>query len=64
VAVNDMEKKIVIAEIKLNKSRINRDILINKAHGLLKDFKGYDTEFLALSIEEGSEGTGLLLPCK
>lgn len=52
VAINDLEKKLLIAEVKLNKSRINLNILKGKAKNLLQDYSGYDVSFRALSLED------------
>lgn len=55
VAVNDLEKILVIAEIKLNKRRINLDILKKKSERLLGKFPGYTPQWLALSVEDAGE---------
>jgi len=52
VAINDFEKKIVIAEVKLNKKKININVLKEKAKKLLNNYGSYETEFLALSMED------------
>lgn len=55
VAVNDLKKEIVVAEIKLDKSRIRMDDLKRKAEGLLAAYPGYKTEWLGLGIEDVGE---------
>ncbi len=52
VAVNDMEKKILIAEIKLNKSKIRIELLKNKSKKLLDVFRDYQPEWVALGLED------------
>lgn len=52
VAINDLEKTILIAETKLNKSKINVKNLEIKAQKLLLDYPGYTSRFLSLSIED------------
>lgn len=52
VAVNDLRKEMVIAEVKLDKSRISIDALKRKAKDLLATYPGYGTEWLGLSIED------------
>ena len=52
VAVNDLEKKLVIAEIKLNKSKISLLILEKKAQSLIRNYHGYDIQYLALSLAD------------
>lgn len=52
VAVNDMRKSITIADIKLSASRIDLDALKSKSAALLRDYKGYKTQWLGLSLED------------
>ena len=52
VAVNDFEKKILIAETKLNKSRIHLKKLTLRAETLLNHYPGYTPTYLALSVED------------
>lgn len=52
VAVNDVRKKILIAEVKLNSEKINIEALKQKAVKLLKGYKGYAVEFVALGLED------------
>lgn len=59
VAVNDMEKYVLLAEVKLNKSRINLDILKKKSVKLIKDYPGYKIEFLKLSLEDCKKFPGI-----
>lgn len=59
VAVNDMRKELVIAEIKANKGRINLAELEKKAKGLVSDYQGYSVEFRALGVEDAQQ----LLTC-
>jgi AAA+ ATPase superfamily predicted ATPase len=55
VAIKDMEKKIVIAEIKLNKSKIRIEGLKMKSRGLLAAYPRYTPEWLALSLEDAKD---------
>lgn len=52
VAVNDMKKELVVAEIKSNKSRIDLTELERKTKNLVSDYQGYTVEFRALGIED------------
>ena len=52
VAVNELDKKIYFAEVKLNKEKININKLKDKSINLLKKYSGYETEYEALSIED------------
>lgn len=54
VAINDMEKKILIGETKLNKSKISLKALRVRAEPLLKEFPNYTPTFLPLSIEDAT----------
>jgi AAA+ ATPase superfamily predicted ATPase len=51
VAINDMKKTIVIADIKLNKSKLNIGAVKNKAKELLESYPGYEVQWLGLSLE-------------
>jgi AAA+ ATPase superfamily predicted ATPase len=55
VAVNDIRKKITIAEIKLNKVRINPEALKKKALKLLETYRDYDVTWLGLGLEDATE---------
>ena len=52
VAINDLDKKIVIAEIKLKKQKIRMKELISKATKLLAAYPDYEPAFLGLSLED------------
>jgi AAA+ ATPase superfamily predicted ATPase len=52
IAVNDLEKKLVIAEVKLNRARIDLAALKAKAEKLLSSYPGYHVEWLALGLED------------
>ena len=49
-----MEKKILIGETKLNKSKISLKTLRVRAEPLLKEFPNYTPTFLPLSIEDAT----------
>lgn len=55
VAVNDLQKEIVLAEIKLDKSRIRLTELRRKAQGLLASYPGYRAEWLGLGLEDAGK---------
>ncbi len=50
VAINDMDKKILIGDVKLNQSKLNVPGLEDKARELLKDFQGYTAEYKGFSL--------------
>ncbi|MDH3347744.1 MAG: DUF234 domain-containing protein [Desulfobulbaceae bacterium] len=52
VAINDVEKIIVMAEIKLNKEHISLALLQKKSIKLLASYSGYKPKLLALGIED------------
>ena len=52
VAVDDLEKQIVICEVKLSPKRLNRDALVVKSQKLLQKFPGYQVEYRLLSVED------------
>jgi hypothetical protein len=51
VAVNDLRKEVVFADIKLDPSRINLKALKEKASKLSDEYKGYKKEWLGLHIQ-------------
>lgn len=53
VAINEMEKIILIGETKLNKSKINLKQLNQKSQALLKHYPGYTPIWCALGVEDG-----------
>ncbi len=52
VAINDMKKEIVVAEIKWNKSKISLEALKHKSKNLLAAYRNYNPQWLALSLED------------
>jgi len=52
VALNDCEKKAVIAEVKRSRSKINPNALKNKAANLIKQLPDYKIEYRGLSMED------------
>ncbi len=51
VAIDEIDKKILICEVKLSSKRLNRDVLVQKSVNLLRKFEGYEVEYQLLSIE-------------
>jgi AAA+ ATPase superfamily predicted ATPase len=52
VAVNDLDKSVIFAEIKRKKENISIPGLINKAKNLQAQLKDYHAEFVGLGIED------------
>jgi len=52
VAINEYDKNIMIAEVKLNKNKFNLLGLQNKAKNLLIEFKDFQVEFRCFSVED------------
>lgn len=52
VAVNDFDKKLYLAEVKINPDRINPANLKQKAAKLVNYYKGYEVEYAGLSIND------------
>ncbi|MCI0501930.1 MAG: ATP-binding protein [Epsilonproteobacteria bacterium] len=55
VAVNEMEKKVLIAEVKLNPKKINLDVLQHKSIKLIGGFKSYKIEYNGFSMADMSK---------
>jgi len=52
VAINDLDKAVIVAEVKRKKENISIPGLKNKAENLTAQLTGYNIEFLGLSIED------------
>ncbi|MBC5646405.1 hypothetical protein H8S77_26430 [Parabacteroides sp. BX2] len=52
IALDDFDKKAIVAEIKRNKENIKLDKLVQKATSIQKELRGYDIEYRALSMED------------
>ncbi|MEX2483823.1 MAG: hypothetical protein WED10_04670 [Brumimicrobium sp.] len=52
IAVNEMVTKVLIAEVKRNRDKINLEKLKNKSVKLKKDFKKYSITYMKYSLEE------------
>ncbi|MFI3263861.1 MAG: ATP-binding protein [Rikenellaceae bacterium] len=52
VAVNDYQRRLVICEVKRNKSKISISQLQNKATEIVKKYADYEVEYRALSLED------------
>lgn len=52
VAINNLDKKAVFTEVKRNKDNIDLRMLREKSSKLQLQMKGYDFEFLGLSLED------------
>ena len=55
VAVNDLDKRIVIAEVKMNLEKAKMKVLKEKSIKLLKKYPGYDTKYLLLGMQNLDE---------
>jgi hypothetical protein len=55
VAVDEIEKRLLICEVKLSAKRLNRDVLILKSANLIRKFEGYEIEYRLLSLEDIDE---------
>jgi AAA+ ATPase superfamily predicted ATPase len=52
VAVNELDKRVLIAEVKRNPRRINQNVLIEKAASLNSHLSGYVVEYRGFSLED------------
>ncbi len=52
IAVNDFEKRLLICEVKRNKSKISLTALECKAEEIVKRYPNYTVEYQALSLED------------
>lgn len=52
VAIDEINKKMLICEVKLNEKRLNYNQLVLKSQKLVADFRGYDIEYKLLSLQD------------
>jgi len=52
VAIDEIDKKILLCEVKLSKKRLNYEELVKKSVKLIAKYKTYDVEYRLLSIED------------
>jgi len=52
VTVDEIEKKLLLCEVKLSPKRLNYNALVKKSVNLLKKYKGYEVEYRLLSVED------------
>jgi hypothetical protein len=50
--LNDIDKKILIADVKMNPERISIEALKRKSKKLLKGYQGYHVQYLGLSLND------------
>jgi hypothetical protein len=54
VAINDLDKQILIAEVKTNPKKISLTELQGKAQNLVKRYRDYQIEWACLSLEDAA----------
>ena len=52
VAVDEIDKKLLICEVKLSKKRLNYNSLVQKSINLIKKYENYEVEYRLLSLED------------
>jgi Archaea bacterial proteins of unknown function. len=52
IAINELDKTVLFAEVKLNPEKYSQVLLKEKANSILQKFKGYQVEFACLSLNE------------
>jgi len=52
VAINELEKKVLIVEVKLNADKISLDGLMIKSQKLVQKLAGYNIEYKGLSVDD------------
>jgi hypothetical protein len=52
IAVDELNKNLLIAEVKINRRKINLNILEKKAKNIIPKFKGYKIEYRGFSLED------------
>ena len=52
VAIDEIDKEMLICEVKLSKSRLNKNILIKKSASLIEKYPDYKIKYQLLSLDE------------
>jgi hypothetical protein len=52
VAVDEIEKRLVICEVNLSEKRLSHNVLVLKAQKLVEKYKGYEVEYRLLSLKD------------
>ena len=52
VAMNDMKKELLIAEVKMNKAKIDLERLKEKAKSLVASYPKYTVQYQSLGLED------------
>lgn len=52
VAIDEIDKKLLICEVKLSKKRLNYNELVLKSKKLIEHYKNYEVEYRLLSLED------------
>ena len=52
VAIDDIDKKLLICEVKLNEKRLSHNDLVIKAQNLVKEYEDYEIEYKLLSLKD------------
>lgn len=52
VAINSETKELALIEVKLNKKKIDLELLKHKSQNLIKDYKAYKIEYLGLNLDD------------
>ena len=52
VAIDDIDKKLLICEVKISPKRLNHNELVQKSQKLIQDYKNYQVEYKLLSLND------------
>ena len=52
VAVDEVEKRLIICEVKLCKKRLNYNTVVLKSKKLLERYRSYEVEYRLLSLDD------------
>ena len=50
--IEEFGKRLVICEVKLSEKRLNHNVLVGKSQKLIEKYKGYEVEYLLLSLRD------------
>ena len=52
MAIDEIDKKMVICEVKLNKNKLDLNKLILKSQKLIQKYQNYEIEYKLLSLDD------------
>ncbi|MBL7006465.1 MAG: ATPase, partial [Spirochaetia bacterium] len=52
ICIDELKKEMLLGEVKMNKQKIDMNALKNKSKNLIKNFNGYNLEYVGLGLQD------------